>query len=552
MKTFASFAIGALFFFFFFLSCNSQLGCPELHNQYFTENPFFTFKTMCNMELEGDGLLTTENLNWLECFQSCLGGIGYCYGFTFIAASIRSKGTCKVRVNLERSYQFKSRLAESGIILSFVPFEIIMNSVNCATGLKYDLVSQECVSTCPESLVECPNGKSQYYCSSSTNENSVVVKACPADYYGNFGCGLGICHKLITEKGVCGDGNFVVFNVVPDHRYCMICPKGATSILINEEATETCQCEEGYTSSGYGLALECTCKAGFYIDDLVEIGKVPKCKQCPDGTSSTKGNSRSCDSLGPISSIPCSLNQYIDDGICKSCPKGSYSDGTEESCICNTSKGFVEGIANTELACKCNGFIYGVGTGALCDKCVKNTIFDPLNRECVCKAGYFSMGIVVSSICKECPVGSTSFQGKECICGVDFISKNAGNRLKCLCPENYFLTVIDDKGICMVCPEGAVSNEGSTTCVCKDLATSNGKGITLTCSRIKVDGVIVCVFLLILLHLLLATLAMVRGYKMFVFKKKVMIMFLTFYLIPFFPLLSVLVYKKKDLSKESL
>ncbi|XP_053393488.1 uncharacterized protein LOC123564875 isoform X1 [Mercenaria mercenaria] len=178
-------------------------------------------------------------------------------------------------------------------------------------------------------------------------------------------CGTGHRQESRDDAPICvpcSEGYYLT-----NHRECKPCDYGYYQD--NKAQTECKKCDNDKTTYRKGVrdALECKvycplgyekngtdevclpCKRGFY-KDIVWDDKFGSCRQCPRDTT---------DMMGAISvdncSIPvCSKGEYIDEGVCKPCPKDSYSDvelpNTKTTCItCGTLRGtLVEGSTSDE------------------------------------------------------------------------------------------------------------------------------------------------------------------------------------------------------------
>ena len=133
--------------------------------------------------------------------------------------------------------------------------------------------------------------------------------------------------------------------------------------------------------------------------------------------------------------------------MCKSCPAGTYSDGTFTSCknCLTTGVANCDSVTGKATSCKPG---YGLSNGT----CTK------------CSAGYYSAGGTAS--CTKCPAGSYSSTtgSTSCTkCSAGYYSSSAGSTSCTKCPQDTYSANAGATS-CTACQKYYLAKEGSSSC----------------------------------------------------------------------------------------
>eukprot|EP01122_Echinamoeba_exundans_P014218 TRINITY_DN638_c0_g3_i1.p1 TRINITY_DN638_c0_g3~~TRINITY_DN638_c0_g3_i1.p1 ORF type:complete len:3128 (-),score=621.80 TRINITY_DN638_c0_g3_i1:85-9090(-) len=310
----------------------------------------------------------------------------------------------------------------------------------CPNGQYSNVLTGFICTACPagtysidSECVRCPNGTTSTLGSA---DNAGSCTACPAGAISNVLTG-GLCQQ-------CGSGS------IPDatSSSCTSCPAGTYKF----NSTYCALCGDGLTSSaGTGSTAGCTsCGIGQYSNTTTNgicqscpagtYSTGGQCVRCPDGTSSTTGGATGASMCGT-----CATDQYSNsstNGICQTCPGGFVSNPTKSGCVA-CQAGFYE-LNGVCVRCP-NGYTSVVGANGV-GQCT------------LCAPGEYSNDIT-GGICQACPAGTKSVNGVCVACADGTIS--ATNSSVCNnCPAGYYSN--PDKTACLPCAPGTSTSAGTT------------------------------------------------------------------------------------------
>ena len=262
-------------------------------------------------------------------------------------------------------------------------------------------------------------------CRACSNTVDTDCTLCPIGTYSTM------LARNSSECDLCKAGSFSVPANIPGAISCGICQNGTYSL---DKAGVCIGCPLGWYAPPNSSA--CTaCPVNTFLD-VSGKGGIDACKKCPDGTVSSRlGNS------DPACSA-CSPGSYQLNGVCASCPAGTYS--RIASVVCS----------------QCPAGSYSLENATGCT---------------VCPAGKFS-GNNASGACQSCAIGSYAEEpligslvgASLCLlCPVGWISAGVGARNCSACQSGSYAA--SGSGICLLCPAGSWG--------IGDLGTSGGKSV---------------------------------------------------------------------------
>ena len=239
-------------------------------------------------------------------------------------------------------------------------------------------------------------------------------------------------------------------------------------------------CNSGFSSSGSGSGIVCTCDSGKYIDANGNCVSCATCAAAPSNATLTQGGcsgstnrtcSYACNSgfttSGSGSSISCTCDsgKYIDaNGACTPCPTGTYSSGTDATYCSQWAVCGTDYYVSTEPSATQNRGCTGCGSGfhaagpnaSYCTACASCSLDETQQGKVVsgCTAGY-------DGTC-SCPP-NTSYRS---VFFLGNFSNPARFVYKCWCNAGYYETTKGYGSGCTSCPPGTYQTDiGKKSCI---------------------------------------------------------------------------------------
>lgn len=233
----------------------------------------------------------------------------------------------------------------------------------------------------------------------------------------------------------------------------------------------SCSC-----TAGFELADCSGCQQYFYSVDM-SWGNPHGCRACPgEGGKVCHDRGRCFDDLAArnVSQMATAAQMARGSGSClcseasfygmdeqgrSTCAEGTCPAGTEEK----------DGICRS-----CPAGTYSLA-GGICKKCGPGTKSSESRSSCLkCSPGRTSQGSG-NSVCEECPAGKHEISRQWCNdCPPGSLSSSGSNACT-KCPGGFF-TAVQGSSMCDSCPSGTYAEEGSSKCVVCPAGTISGGG----------------------------------------------------------------------------
>ncbi|ELP85065.1 protein serine/threonine kinase, putative [Entamoeba invadens IP1] len=294
------------------------------------------------------------------------------------------------------------------------------------------------------------------------SQNGSTCKECPNNTYSGIGC---------TKCKACENG---CEKCMSQFGFCEICQSG---FRLTEKYT--CEgCKSG-TYSSRGSTTCSSCLKGYYSKEKSE-----KCEMCSETCLTCSKTSGNC--------LNCEPGNFINGSVCRTCPPGTFSDGTDSKCLpCPKGTFSSKEKSSSCIQCRLGTFSDQAGSST-CKKCIGCLNCDNQNGECKnCEYGFFvhnncceqcvpgTYSITNSLFCAECPSGSYQTRGGSTICdycpfltysnrGWPHCKKCSPNCASCDSKTGKCLSCRKGRGmvngICEDCVKGQYSKGGITSC----------------------------------------------------------------------------------------
>jgi hypothetical protein len=355
----------------------------------------------------------------------------------------------------------------------------------CAPGYEGNIINEGTINA--TGCTPCGLGRysDERWIASNTGFNGGCLK-CPPGTYGNS---VGLSSETCSGSLSCNAGRYALSGATSNDTsslsVCALCQTGSMSIA-------------GSTSQS-----QCICPAGTY-----SYSSSPSCMDCMYDWTSLPGSS-----FCSIIRTSCSTGQYLADGVCVSCPQGSYqslSSFTGSSCTkCSAGtygSAAPSGSGSTSPSACSNVCTYGTYSLTGANSCSIATRCGAGKRAihaatsdigaCMdCEPGtYQSSTSHFLPTCLSCPAGtwgstsgltsSTCSGTLSCAPGRYALSRATSNDINnvttcALCPAGTFSS-FSGSLFCSSCPSGTSSIPGSSLCVACNATTYSYSGGTCT------------------------------------------------------------------------
>ena len=311
----------------------------------------------------------------------------------------------------------------------------------------------------------------------------------------------------------------------PEHTTCASCGPGATSS--GTDGVDSCACDIGFYWTEASSDPPCVaCPAGTY-NPSVNIILVSNCLTCPEGTTSSSGQStcmlcaagytdtpcspcaagsykstigpgeclpcpaviyksdsgpgecscvpdRYTSTTGPGECLPCPAGSYKSDsgpGECNSCPTGRYSSAsaatTFDTCVLCPEFSTSPLGSSSKTACECDPGYTDVN-GGVCEECLNSWSSTYGSATCTkCPSGMYTVRptVVSSATCVACPAGKISAAPAAGCINAPCDAGYMGNPGQCsACLPGTYKNVTGSEN-CVWCPVGKVRAQPAVSCI---------------------------------------------------------------------------------------
>jgi hypothetical protein len=312
---------------------------------------------------------------------------------------------------------------------------------NCPAG-KFSMSTaatsiDTCNGMCPSNSVSGTGSSAITACRCNLGYSGAIIGQCTACIAGSYKSVMtGSCSSCASGKYSNATGATTVVA-------CNLCDVGKYSIVTTTGHTACTDCGAGKFGSTSGRTACSTCASNFTADT---------------------GFTVCCNNASPY----CGPHQYMNLGICQSCPFQSQSPPCSTavtSCQCNP--GYSGPNGGTCTACVAGKYKL-IPNAGLCQLCVSgkytSTLGDTVCQSCT---GPTYQPVSSQSSCLTCPSNTTVVQSiassiSSCICNAGYMGPNGGPCTACPVSTYKSVAGLDN---CNDCPNdsSSVSNSGTQT-----------------------------------------------------------------------------------------
>ncbi|WVQ74411.1 hypothetical protein IAR50_004012 [Cryptococcus sp. DSM 104548] len=301
-----------------------------------------------------------------------------------------------------------------------VPTTCTSSTGSCSDGTYYDSSTSSC-ENCSPACSSC-TGPSTSDCLACASPRVHLQGSCVG-----YDASTGVCESALTEL----DGVFVVNNAKSE---CDSCPVGCNSCTIPSFSSAasygslTCQsCHEGYLLED-GKCVQ-TCSTGYYLPEGTASTN-GTCRQCDSSCTSCVGTSTTCTSCSSslaasagacISSSSCPSNTIYQNGTCAPCPPDCATCSSTSTCTsCPTDRSVLKDGKCLPYCAKDTYWNSGLGSCQACDWTCASCVGSGSGMCSTCPGG----SMLKSGECVAVTCNSGGFASGFGICLSDFLTNN--------------------------------------------------------------------------------------------------------------------------------